>query len=269
MSIREVSPDGSADGPESTETPKAPPTRASYGIDQPGAIIQLTAAAFITIVTGFVLSFLIPRSQVVAETIFLVGFPTIGFIILVVSISLYWSSRLGKPREIDRVLRQLPWGGSEIVVDVGCGRGLMTIAAAKRLVDGIAIGTDIWRARDLTGNYPHSVETNAVIEGVADKVIAIKSDARFLPFDDESVDVSMSSMVIHIIGRWSDRAGALDELIRITKPGGRIAIVDSGNGGDYAKFLRSRGITDIKLSRLRVRSFPPLHTLSARKPFSS
>jgi len=245
------------------------PPKATYGIDQPGAIIQLAAAALITIVTGVALSVLIPRTDVVLETIFLVGFPTIGFIILVVAISLYWSSRLGKPREIDNVLRQIPWGGSETIVDVGCGRGMMTIAAAKRLVDGTAVGVDLWRKRDLTGNNPRSVSTNAVAEGVNDKVTAIKSDARFLPFEDESVDVSMSSMMIHLIGRRTERTKALDELIRITKPGGRIAIVDSGSGGEYSRYLRSRGITDVKLARLRIRSFPPLHTLSARKPFTS
>jgi len=265
MSRWKVSPDDSGAGRGSSATS----AKAAYGIDQPGAIIQLAAAAVITIATGFGLSFLVPRGDVVLGTLFLLGFPTVGFLILVVAISLYWSSRLGKPREIDRVLRSIPWGGSEKVVDVGCGRGLMTIAAAKRLADGEAIGVDLWRARDLTGNDPHSVEANAEAEGVAGKVMAIKSDARFLPFEDESVDVSMSSMTIHLIGRWSERARALDELIRITKPGGRIAIVDSGSGGDYAKFLRSRGITDIKLSRLRIRSFPPLHTLGARKPFSS
>jgi arsenite methyltransferase len=247
----------------------APRAKAAYGIDQPGAIIQLTVAALITIVTGFALSFLIPRGSVILETTFLLGFPTIGFFILVVAISLYWSSRLGKPREIDRILRLIPWGGSETVVDVGCGRGLMMIAAAKRLGDGMAVGVDLWKARDLTGNDPRSIWANAKAEGVAGKVMAIKSDSRFLPFANACVDVSMSSMTIHLIGRWNERARALDELIRITKQGGRIAIVDSGNGGDYAKFLGSRGMTDIKLSRLRIRSFPPLHTVSARKPFNS
>ncbi len=243
--------------------------KASYGIDQPGAIIQLTVAALITIVTGFVLSFLISRSDVILESVFLIGFPTIGFLILVVAISLYYSSRLGKPREVDRVLHLIPWGGSETVVDVGCGRGLMMITAAKRLGDGIAVGVDLWKPRDLTGNRPSAVRANAEVEGVADKVAAVKSDARFLPFGDDSVDVSMSSLTIHLIGRWSERQKALDELVRITKPGGRIAIVDSGNGGDYSRFLHSRGMTDIKLSRLRIRSFPPLHTVSARKPFLS
>jgi SAM-dependent methyltransferase len=243
--------------------------KAAYGIDQPGVIIQLTAASMITIVVGFGLYFFIPRSEVVLETIFLVGFPTIGFLILVVAISLYWSSRLGKPKEIDRVLRFIPWGGSETVVDVGCGRGLMTIAAAKRLENGKAVGVDVWRSRDLTGNNPHSIEANAEAEGVAGKVMAIRSDARSLPFGDESVDVAMSSMTVHMIGRWSERAKVLEELMRITKQGGRIVIVDSGNAGEYAKFLRSRGITDVKVSRLRMLSFPPLQTLTARKPFKT
>jgi cyclopropane fatty-acyl-phospholipid synthase-like methyltransferase len=44
--------------------------------------------------------------------------------------------------------------GDETVLDVGYGRGLHLIGAAKRLTTGKAPGVDIWQAEDLSGNLP-------------------------------------------------------------------------------------------------------------------
>jgi len=40
------------------------------------------------------------------------------------------------------------------VLDVGCGRGLLLIGAARRLTTGKAVGVDIWQAEDRVGNLP-------------------------------------------------------------------------------------------------------------------
>jgi len=241
--------------------------RIGFGIDQPGAIIQLVAAAIITIATGFVVAFTIFRKDVALGAVFLFGMPIGGFLILAVAASLYWSSRVGKPREVGSLMKEIPWGGSEIAVDVGCGRGLMMVSAATRLDQGLAVGVDLWKAADLSGNDPRSVWANARADGVLDRVVEVKADARHLPFWDGSVDVAMSSMTIHIIGRSSDRQVAVHELIRILKGGGRIAILDAGRGPEYADIMRDEGLVDVHISRLRFRSFPPLHSVTARKPF--
>jgi cyclopropane fatty-acyl-phospholipid synthase-like methyltransferase len=59
-----------------------------------------------------------------------------------------WSSKIGKIRETKRILGVYDWSGDEKVLDVGCGRGLMLIAVAKRLTKGKAFRVDIWDSRE-------------------------------------------------------------------------------------------------------------------------
>ena len=42
--------------------------------------------------------------------------------------------------------------GEEKVLDVGCGRGLLAIGAAKRLKAGKVTGIDVWNPEVLSGN---------------------------------------------------------------------------------------------------------------------
>src|SRR5262245_23242593 len=55
-----------------------------------------------------------------------------------------WDSKIGKIRSRESLLQRITWTGQERVLDVGCGRGLMLIGAAKRLTTGKATGIDIW-----------------------------------------------------------------------------------------------------------------------------
>jgi ubiquinone/menaquinone biosynthesis C-methylase UbiE len=75
-------------------------------------------------------------------------------------------------------------------------------------------------------------------------------------------------MTIHMIGGRNMHRDVVTEMVRITKPGGRLAIIDAGRGGEYASIMEDLGIVDIRISRLRFRSFPPLHSVTGRKPFS-
>ena len=80
-----------------------------------------------------------------------------------------WSSRVAKLRLRDQLLDSLALRGDERVLDVGCGRGLLAIGAAKRLKNGKVIGIDVFNPFDLSGNSPEAAKANAKIEGVADK----------------------------------------------------------------------------------------------------
>jgi Methyltransferase domain len=104
-----------------------------------------------------------------------------------------------KLTERDRLLDQLPWRGDERILDVGCGRGLLLIGAAKRLVSGRAVGLDLWRTKDQAGNDPAATIANARAEGVAERVELCDGDARRLPFDSQSFDLVVSSLALHNI----------------------------------------------------------------------
>ena len=154
-----------------------------------------------------------------------------------------WSSRIGKRRtcemlmdQIDRVRR---WNGDETVLDVGCGRGLLLIGAAKRLTAGKAYGIDIWKSDDQSNNTPEAPLENSKIAGVADRVEIKTGDARQIPFADASFDVVVSHWVIHNIEEQVDRSAALQEIWRVLKPNGVLALADIAFVEAYAKEIES------------------------------
>src|SRR5262249_45970012 len=108
-----------------------------------------------------------------------------------------WDSKIGKVRDREKLLDRIPWSGAERVLDVGCGRGLLLIGAAKRLSAGGAVGIDLWQAEDLSGNRPEATLENAKIEGVADRVEVQTADMRKIPFPDATFDVILSCAAIH------------------------------------------------------------------------
>ena len=61
----------------------------------------------------------------------------------------------GKLRIWERELDRAGLQGNEQLLDLGCGRGAVLIAAARRLPAGRAVGADLW-TRDQSGNSPES-----------------------------------------------------------------------------------------------------------------
>jgi arsenite methyltransferase len=157
------------------------------------------------------------------------------------AVAMIWSSRVGKIRRRDWLLRKLSWTGSERVVDVGCGRGLMLIGAAKHLTTGRATGIDIWRAEDLSANSREATLSNARIEGVADRIDVETADMRTLPFADASIDVVVSCAAIHNLDAAQDRATTIGEIARVLKPGGSALIDDIRHFNQYRREFAARG----------------------------
>jgi SAM-dependent methyltransferase len=216
------------------------PARADYGVDAPIAVRNLLIVCALGIIS------LITRLAGLwgHESPFaLLGRPLIsgGLSCGVMAGWMIWSSKFGKVREREESLDLLEWRGDERVLDVGCGRGLFLIGAAKRLTTGRAMGIDKWQAEDLSGNEPSASLSNAVIEGVADRVDVQTADARKLPFDDASFDVVLSSAALHNIYDAAERQAAVREIARVLTVGGRVLIVDVRHLRQYARTLREAG----------------------------
>jgi SAM-dependent methyltransferase len=162
-----------------------------------------------------------------------------------------YGSRIGKLRTRERLLdltaQQLrPWSGSEAVLDVGCGRGLMLVGAARRLRTGEAVGIDLWRAEDQADNSPEAVKENARREGVADRVRIDTGDARQLPYADGSFDLVLSHWVVHNVPQAADRERVLAEMLRVLRPGGVLVLADIANIAEYRTYLTSKGVTGVR-----------------------
>jgi ubiquinone/menaquinone biosynthesis C-methylase UbiE len=62
--------------------------------------------------------------------------------------------------------------------------------------------------------------------------------------------VVLSSLAIHNITSGHGRTRAIDEAVRVLKPGGRLAIADIVATGSYAARLRELGMRDVQRRRL-------------------
>lgn len=159
--------------------------------------------------------------------------------------SYVYATRSGKFVVWDRVLDELRLRGDETVLDMGCGRGAVLLAAAKRLPRGRAIGVDLWHA-DQTGNSRDATLANAALENVAGRIEVRTADMTALPLADESVDVVVSNLAIHNIPTRAGRRQALIEAARVLRPGGRLAIADLWETRQHAARLREMGWRNVK-----------------------
>ena len=131
----------------------------------------------------------------------------------------------GKLRIWERELDRIGLQGNEQLLDLGCGRGAVLIAAARRLPEGRAFGADLW-TRDQNGNSPKVTLANAAAAGVADRVEVQTADMTALPFPDGSFDVVTSALAIHNIPSPEGRYRAVDEAMRVLRPGGQLLVAD-------------------------------------------
>jgi SAM-dependent methyltransferase len=243
--------------------------KVGYGIDEPRSIIELLLAGGLSVIIGFDIAAYTARTNPPLARLGLLVGPGVGFLVFAVAAALYWSSEQGKVTEMLKLVSDIPWGGDEIVLDLGCGRGLGMVLAGKRLEGGYSVGVDLWQKNHLSGNDPSSIWANAEKEGVQQRVAPVKADTVSLPLTDSSVDVILSALSLHRLIRKKDRVVAFTEIARVLKQGGRIGIIDAGNGGEYSKVLHQIGLSDISVRRIRFSSFPPFHVVLARKPFEA
>jgi SAM-dependent methyltransferase len=104
----------------------------------------------------------------------------------------------------------------EAVLEVGCGSGALTRALANRIGDGHAIV-----AADLNPYLLAEAQALTTAEGLKQPIQFEQANAEALPFPDGTFDVAFCCTVLE----EGDADRMVAEMARVTRPGGRIAII--------------------------------------------
>lgn len=120
---------------------------------------------------------------------------------------------LFSPWSIDLIDRARPQPG-ERVLDLACGTGALAREAVKRIAPtGSVVGVDI---------SPDMLRVASEVVGTGDGLVQWQlASAETLPFPDDSFDVALCQQGLQF---FPDKQGALREMWRVLRPGGRVAL---------------------------------------------
>jgi len=135
----------------------------------------------------------------------------------------------------------------ERVLDVGCGTGTLAVELAARCPGARITGVDADEAM---------LERARRKSPELDLHVAMAQD---LPFGDASFDLVVSSLFFHHLRR-DDKLAVASELLRVMRPGARLAIADWGAPRDPLKRVAAQGI------RLLDGAEPTSDNLAGRLP---
>jgi SAM-dependent methyltransferase len=117
---------------------------------------------------------------------------------------------------VGRVLEAVQLRTGETILDVGCGSGVLDRWLARRTE-----GENRLVAVDIHRDLLREATALARQEGLAGLIEFREGNAEALPFANDTFDVTFSATVMELL----DADRMLHELIRVTKPGGRVAVI--------------------------------------------
>lgn len=116
----------------------------------------------------------------------------------------------------ERALERLDIGAGTRVLDVAAGSGALSIPAARRGADVLGI--------DLSPAMIDRLDRRARSEGLT-TLTARAMDGTALDLADDTFDLAVS---LHGVSVFPDMAGGLAEMVRVTRPGGRVLVIAFG-----------------------------------------
>jgi ubiquinone/menaquinone biosynthesis C-methylase UbiE len=113
--------------------------------------------------------------------------------------------------------RALKLKQSGTACDIGCGSGSLVMELARRSENLSVIGVD------LSEQMFRRVRSAVRKKKLNNRVSFLRGDAKNLPFDNDSLDLVVSTLSLH---HWSDPVGVFKDIARVLRPGGAFMIFD-------------------------------------------
>jgi ubiquinone/menaquinone biosynthesis C-methylase UbiE len=127
------------------------------------------------------------------------------------------TKHIGGFRVTDELHRLCHLAEAQEVLEVGCGTGIGPAYIAKKFDCSVT-------AVDISEKMLMWAEKRAQREGVRDKISFRQADVRKLPFEDNRFDAVVVESVLAFV---VDKEAAMQELMRVIRPGGYIGITET------------------------------------------
>jgi SAM-dependent methyltransferase len=118
-----------------------------------------------------------------------------------------------------------------VVLDIGCGTGTLLLAAAERVGPSGALH-GIEPATEMAAHARHKAESRRI------PLEVVEGSAERLPYPAAYFDAVFCTLVFHHLPR-SMQEGAIREMRRVLRPGGRVVIVDWQRPKSFARAITS------------------------------
>ena len=136
-----------------------------------------------------------------------------------------------------RLIRRANVHAGQRVLDLGCGTGTLTVMLKRSTPGAEIVGLD---------GDPQVLSIARAKAASADVKIQWNHGMAYrLPYDGESFDSVLSSLVIHHLSR-ADKLRTFREVRRVLKPGGALQIVDFGVPFNGLTRLQARIMRDLE-----------------------
>jgi ubiquinone/menaquinone biosynthesis C-methylase UbiE len=120
-----------------------------------------------------------------------------------------------------RLFTELSLAKGTALLDLACGSGAYAIAASREIGgQGRVYAVDLWK------EGIDALRKEAAGKGITNISAFIADIGKHIPLEDDFIDVCLAATVMHDLVEDGTDQGTLQELKRVLKPGGTLAVIE-------------------------------------------